>query len=378
MDEPVYLSAGRALQELEDNTMEMKIGAKLIKLRQRKGLTQNQLAEMLGISAPAVSKWENDNSYPDITLLCPLARALDTNIDTLLQFEETLTEKEIQEKLNALLESTVQKGHEYGEEMLNGLLHKYPNSYALKFNASLVFDTFRILFPTADKELLEKWHSRKKELLTNLYSCAVSDYRQQAILNLAIMAINDDDLARGEQLLNELPEHAVDTTIAWFQLYTKKNEPEEALKISQKRLYTFIRQVQFCLTALMSPNLGYSDEHALEICEIYKTIDQLFGLGGLYDGLFLHIYLRMKRYDDAAACFVHYVDVMDGNLILPKKDLFSPGLDIKEHQPAVTTELKKMLLKGLEDEIFKPLLSYPECREAIKKLEADCHLQNEF
>ena len=70
--------------------MEMKIGAKLTELRRKKGLTQNQLAEMLGISAPAVSKWENNSSYPDITLLCPLARALDTNVDTLLQFEETI------------------------------------------------------------------------------------------------------------------------------------------------------------------------------------------------------------------------------------------------------------------------------------------------
>lgn len=351
--------------------MEMKIGVKLTELRRRKGLTQNQLAEMLGISAPAVSKWENDSSYPDITLLCPLARALDTNVDTLLQFEETLTEEEILEKINLLIESTLQKGYEYGEEMLRDLLHKYPNSCVLKFNASLVFDTFRMLFPTEDKELQEKWKLKKKELLTELYSSGASAYRQQATLNLAIMAINDDDLARGEQLLKELPEHAVDATTAWFQLYTKKNEPKEAVKITQKRLYTLIRQTQFCLTALMSPKLGGSDEDALEICEIYKTIDQLFGLGGLYDGLFLDIYLRMGRLDDAAACFVRYVDTMTRNLTLPKKKLFSPGLDIKERQPPVTKELKKMLLRGLEDESFKPLLSYPECRDAIEKLKAD-------
>ncbi|MEZ3435510.1 MAG: helix-turn-helix domain-containing protein [Lachnospiraceae bacterium] len=351
--------------------MEMKIGAKLTELRKNKGLTQNQLAEMLGISAPAVSKWENDSSYPDITLLCPLARALDTNVDTLLQFEETLTEEEIQEKLNLLIESAFQKGHEYGEEMLNELLYKYPNSYALKFNAAIAFDTFRMFFPTAGEELQEKWKARKKGLLTELYSSGPSAYRQQAALNLAVMAIHDDELARGEQLLKELPEHAVDATTAWVQLYTKKKEPEEALKITQKRLFTLIRQVQFCLTSLMSSELGGSNEQTLEICRIYKTIDCLFGLGGLYDGLFLDIYLRMGRCDDAAACFVRYVDAMTGNLTLPKKELFSPGLDIKEQKPVVTKELKKMLLRGLEDETFKPLLSYPECQEAIEKLKSE-------
>ena len=40
------------------------------------GLTQEQLAGKLGVSAPAVNKWERGNSYPDITLLPVLARTL--------------------------------------------------------------------------------------------------------------------------------------------------------------------------------------------------------------------------------------------------------------------------------------------------------------
>lgn len=71
--------------------MELKIGARLAQLRRKKGLTQEQLAQRLGVSAPAVSKWETNTSYPDITLLCPLARALGVNVDTLLQFEEQIS-----------------------------------------------------------------------------------------------------------------------------------------------------------------------------------------------------------------------------------------------------------------------------------------------
>ena len=44
--------------------------------RQALGLTQEQLAGKLGVSAPAVNKWEKAASFPDITLLPPLARAL--------------------------------------------------------------------------------------------------------------------------------------------------------------------------------------------------------------------------------------------------------------------------------------------------------------
>ena len=68
--------------------METGLGAQIAALRRAKGLTQGQLAEAVGVSPPAVSKWETDKSCPDIALLCPLARALGTDVDTLLQFEE--------------------------------------------------------------------------------------------------------------------------------------------------------------------------------------------------------------------------------------------------------------------------------------------------
>ena len=62
------------------------IGDKILKLRKENNITQEQLANMVGVTAGAVSKWENGNSTPDITLLAPLARALDTSLDVLLSF----------------------------------------------------------------------------------------------------------------------------------------------------------------------------------------------------------------------------------------------------------------------------------------------------
>lgn len=91
-------------------TTQKKIGAQIAALRRAKGLTQEQLAGQLGVSAPAVSKWETDSSYPDITLLCPLARALGTNLDTLLQFEEDLPDKEVIDRINALMNQVLAPG----------------------------------------------------------------------------------------------------------------------------------------------------------------------------------------------------------------------------------------------------------------------------
>lgn len=67
--------------------MEKSIGSRIASLRRECGFTQEELAEKLGVTAQAVSKWENDNSCPDITLLPALSRLLGVTTDTLLTGE---------------------------------------------------------------------------------------------------------------------------------------------------------------------------------------------------------------------------------------------------------------------------------------------------
>lgn len=60
------------------------MGKRIMQLRKEKGYTQEQLAEMMGVSAQAVSKWENDVSCPDISILPQLAEKLGVTTDELL------------------------------------------------------------------------------------------------------------------------------------------------------------------------------------------------------------------------------------------------------------------------------------------------------
>ena len=68
--------------------MELNIGMNIKRLRLAKGLTQEQLAELLTISTAAVSKWEAKNTYPDITMLFPLAEIFGVTVDELLVYGE--------------------------------------------------------------------------------------------------------------------------------------------------------------------------------------------------------------------------------------------------------------------------------------------------
>ena len=70
--------------------MEMTLGKRIAMLRKQRELKQDDLAQMLNVSAQAVSKWENDQTCPDIGLLPLLAKILNVSVDELLTGESRM------------------------------------------------------------------------------------------------------------------------------------------------------------------------------------------------------------------------------------------------------------------------------------------------
>jgi len=62
----------------------IKVGNQILLLRKRNGFTQDELAEKLGISAQAISKWENGHALPETAMLPLLSKLLNTSIDSIL------------------------------------------------------------------------------------------------------------------------------------------------------------------------------------------------------------------------------------------------------------------------------------------------------
>ena len=65
-----------------------KIGKFIAELRKEKNITQEQLAEKLGVTSKSISRWENGRTMPDYTLLKDLCNELDININELLSGEK--------------------------------------------------------------------------------------------------------------------------------------------------------------------------------------------------------------------------------------------------------------------------------------------------
>ena len=75
--------------------MEQTLGKRIAKNRKRMNMTQDQLAEQLGLTAQAVSKWENDQSCPDIATLPKLANIFGITVDALLGNQLPVREAEV-------------------------------------------------------------------------------------------------------------------------------------------------------------------------------------------------------------------------------------------------------------------------------------------
>lgn len=83
------------------------LGKRIAQYRKEQGLTQENLAERLGISSQAVSKWETDQTCPDILLLPQLSKLLGVSVDTLLTGECSPTVQLIPEGNRKPLEQLV-------------------------------------------------------------------------------------------------------------------------------------------------------------------------------------------------------------------------------------------------------------------------------
>ena len=85
-----------------------KTGALIAAARREKNMTQKELAQALHVSDRAVSKWERGAGFPDVSLLEPLADALDLSVLDLLRGEETATEPEmtVRRAISLLLRQT--------------------------------------------------------------------------------------------------------------------------------------------------------------------------------------------------------------------------------------------------------------------------------
>ncbi len=109
--------------------MEMTIGRNIKRLRTEKNITQEQLSEAMNVTCAAVSKWERCETYPDITLLQPLAYYFGVTIDELMGYNQEKIQAEIDEVIALYLSCWKKSDWKKAREIITQAYHDYPNDY---------------------------------------------------------------------------------------------------------------------------------------------------------------------------------------------------------------------------------------------------------
>ena len=254
----------------------MKIHHMIQTKRKELGMTQEQVANCLGVSTPAVNKWENGNSCPDIDLLCPLARLLKTDVNELLGFREELTRKEIADFVQMASEAAHEKGFGEGMKLASELISEYPNCSQLLYNLAVSMEG-QAMLDGAElgeyKETIHQWYIRCSR-------CDDQNIRNLALHMLASKCINNQEFEEAQEYMNQIPDQEdTNKDMLKINILLGKGENEEAAELLERLLQKSSMTFQMYLWKLVDAELQCGNiKTAKEIAEIWRKISQALGV----------------------------------------------------------------------------------------------------
>lgn len=336
------------------------------------GLTQEQLAGKLGVSAPAVNKWERGHSYPDITLLPVLARSLGVDLNTLLSFQEDLTEQEIGEFLNRLHEEGRQRGCAAAFAMAEEKLREFPGNDCLVYSVAGLLEGILELYPGGDETERAAWRAEIDALYDQTLRSADARIREWAAYTVAMRCVGRGELDRAEELLNGLSDTHRSKREALAILRRKQGRTEEAWTLLEQELFNRAHGLQMVLLKMIQWALEEGDSvYAHFLSDRAEQAGVCLDLSD-YAVLSAPLHLALAEQDGSRA--VCLLERMLRSLATPWDLSESPlyrHLFTKDATGEVQTPLIPLLLDEVErDPDCAFLRQLPAYRELVKRYRA--------
>ena len=243
----------------------MKLNKVIRTRRQALGLTQEQLAQKLGVSAPAVNKWERNLNYPDVTLLPALARTLGVDLNTLLSFQEDLTDQEIGLFLNQMYEVSQRDGCGAAFQLARDKLREYPNSDKLAYNAAGMLAGVLALQPEDGSPERQAQEAEVSALYERCVRSADSQVREWSTYALASRCVKTGELDRAEELLGQLSDTHREKQELKARLRWAQGRREEAWVLVEQELFNQALTIQSTLMSMLDWALKEEDRELAQV-----------------------------------------------------------------------------------------------------------------
>lgn len=263
----------------------MSIGTKIKQLRRARDITQEQLAEYLGITPRAISQWECERTSPDISQIPLLANYFDVSADILLEIDKAKDETEIKEYFIAY-DSLRNKGKaSEAFELSVSMYKKHPNDFRVieQYCWDLFYDPHHM-----DEPLGEEVHKEELYRLCGriMDECTEQKIRYSAIDILSTLYLNDGMYEKAKEFCGRFPN----------SYYGTKDEALEQLYCrSDAKLYA----------EYMRKNISALTEHVINKMRNYATFacDEPNERISVYEKC---ISLIKMVYDEGDYGFCHY------------------------------------------------------------------------
>lgn len=313
--------------------------------RRALGMTQEQLADRLGVSAPAVSKWEQGASYPDVTLLSALARALGIDLNTLMGFARTLEKAEINRMLTRVNDAAKAEGIDAALALSKAFAQKYPSCGALLFGLAATLEGRMMMAGMTQAERrpvsaqLEDWYARAAD-------SEDEETREAAAYLLAARALNRGDTDAAQAMMARLPREPV--TARWTLdtgLLLARGEREQAAAHVQRALFARAGDMQQMLLRLIQMEIDAgSPDRAQALADLTSRFVELLCMHP-YIGHLAQLMPALAR-KDTPACMTHVRAMLEA-LQAP----WSPGECLAYDRAGLGQGASKDMLGGIVREM---------------------------
>lgn len=248
--------------------MKFNFGENLKSLRKDKGFTQEEVAEFLNVSTQSVSRWENNVTYPDISLLPIIASFFQISIDSLFGVDDEQISRLKQEYYNrrnlAHKKGDIHSAYEISQELLN----LFPSDKSVISCA--MTDSYLMGFHNYDNR--REQYLKNSILISKRFLKLYSDIEEQcrAIKNISTCYKLLDDKENALIWLNKLPTVWNSIENAILSVYDNDSKKSDAIKSSFDGVIHLLYRMIYAL--------ALEQENKKDKIDLLKKIPELFDL----------------------------------------------------------------------------------------------------
>ncbi|MCL2843260.1 MAG: helix-turn-helix domain-containing protein [Oscillospiraceae bacterium] len=363
---------------------EINIAAVITNKRKEKGITQEGLANHIGVSSASVSKWETSQSYPDIVLLPQLAAYFNISIDELMGYAPQLSKQDIGKLYRKLYSDLSSKPFDAVIAECREAIKKYFSCFPLLLNmgdllihASAINGDDDIFFAlTAEAKALfvrVKTESDDVELVkAALYMeamCAMILGEPQDVIDLLEKTV-----------VHEQPPESL--IAAAYDMQDKHTEAETILQVGIYQHILSAFDLLACYIAVPQHDAARFDElvkRTLALVESFN-LKQLQPPQIMFYAMAAQGYLAHQNTEQALAMLEQYAEVVTGGMIGPlQSDNFFNRIDAWLENPVIISPEtphkvvhEQLACELMREPVYDMLRDNPRFQSIVKRLERAC------